>query len=156
MSKAIDPHYLSEDDIVYIQQRPQLRREFILQGLGDPLDEDYPGRISNQTDGEQPPSGDGDDNDPDNDPDNPDAGDGDDEEDEGEDNEPIELSEDEQWDKDTSKSGLERVIEARNEGRNEESEWFIRPTGSNKPDLVAALEADDQRITEYNESLNQE
>lgn len=148
MSKEIDPSYLSEDDIVYISQRPSLRREFILQGLGDPLDENYPGRISNQTEESEP------------DTEEPDTEEPETEEDEesetGEDEEPITLREEEQWDKDTSKSGLERVIEARNEGRDPDSDWFIQPEGSNKPDLVAALSADDQRITEYNESLEQE
>lgn len=41
MSREIDPMDLSERDIAYIKQRPMLRREFILQGYGDPLSEDY-------------------------------------------------------------------------------------------------------------------
>lgn len=43
MSKEIDPNDLSKDDVEYIRQRPNLRREFVLQGFGDPLESDYPG-----------------------------------------------------------------------------------------------------------------
>ena len=73
MSKAIDPHYMSEDDVEYVRQRPNLRREFILQGFGDPLEEDYPGLISNQDVDEEEPDGSGDDSNPDN-PDGSDSG----------------------------------------------------------------------------------
>lgn len=155
MSKAIDPHYMSEDDVEYVRQRPNLRREFILQGLGDPLDEDYPGLISNQDVDEEESDGSGDDSNPDN-PDNPDGDDGEEDEDEDEDKEPITLDESEQWEPEMKNAELATVISRRNEGRDPESDWFIQPEGDKKGQMIAALEADDQRIAEYNESLNSE
>ena len=167
MSKAIDPHYMSEDDVEYVRQRPNLRREFILQGFGDPLEEDYPGLISNQDVDEEEPDGSGDDSNPDN-PDGSDSGsepegssgsdgdDGDGEEDEDEDEEPITLDESEQWEPEMKNAELATVISRRNEGRDPESDWFIQPEGDKKGQMIAALEADDQRIAEYNESLNSE
>lgn len=38
MSREIDPENLTEDDLEYINQRPMLRQEFIMQGYGDPLE----------------------------------------------------------------------------------------------------------------------
>lgn len=38
---------------------------------------------------------------------------------------------------------LRTAIATRNDGRDPEGETYIKPDGSNKPDLIAALEADD-------------
>jgi hypothetical protein len=45
MSRSIDPNALTPLDVEYIRVRPNLRREFLLQGLGDPLEPDYPGLV---------------------------------------------------------------------------------------------------------------
>lgn len=45
MSRNIDPNALTPTDVEYIRVRPNLRREFLLQGLGDPLEPDYPGLV---------------------------------------------------------------------------------------------------------------
>lgn len=45
------------------------------------------------------------------------------------------------WEASMTKPKLQAVIDARNEGRAEEGQ--IVPAGTNKPDLIAALEADD-------------
>lgn len=44
MSREIDPHNMGPEDVEYVRQRPSLRQEFVMQGLGDPLSKDYPGR----------------------------------------------------------------------------------------------------------------
>jgi hypothetical protein len=48
MSREIDPENMTADDVEYVRQRPFLRREFIMQGLGDPLDPDYPGLVGGE------------------------------------------------------------------------------------------------------------
>lgn len=42
MSREIDPHYITPEDVEYLKQRDLLVKEFDLQGYGDPLSEDYP------------------------------------------------------------------------------------------------------------------
>lgn len=50
MSRDIDPENMTQDDVEYVRQRPTLRREFMLQGYGDPLAEDYAGLVESDGD----------------------------------------------------------------------------------------------------------
>jgi hypothetical protein len=157
MSKYVDPENLSPEDVEYIKQRPPLRQEFILNGFGDPLDPEYPGlnfdpsELDDSDDSDDSeatsPASDGDTENPD------DADTEDDEDEEDEAPDPIELSDEQKWDQSMSKSNLEQVVEARNSDRDPESDWYITPSGSNKGDLVSALQADDSRIEQFNNSL---
>lgn len=175
MSKDIDPYRISPDDVLYIQHRPMLRQEFRLQGLGDPLAEDYPylvddegNFINDASEAPSPASDTGYDEDgfPTNsDKEKPenwnDFSDeekrayvyGKDEEDDGDKPEPITLSEDMQWSEENKNKELKAVIDARNADRDPEGDWFIKPEGTTKEDLQKALAADDKRVAEFNESL---
>lgn len=122
MSKQVDPDNLSEDDVEYIRQRPTLRREFMLQGLGDPLSDDYPGL--NFTPSTSPEDEDEDDED-----------DEDEDEDEGGDSEDPDY---ESWNKDR----LKAEIESRNQDRDDDDK--IAPASGKNAALAFALREDDK------------
>lgn len=170
MSREIDPYNLSEDDKVYISQRPGLRQEFILQGLGDPLSDDYdPGNPDDDSDD----SDDGYDEDgypvnseypkPDNwsdlsdeekrdyvynGPTNPRPS-GDPSENVGGDDDTNALDDlppEKRWGEGMTQPELLKVVKARNADYDDDEK--IEPESNSKDDLVAALKADDQELLE--------
>lgn len=133
MSRQIDPENLSNDDKVYILHRPSLRREFILQGYGDPLEgfdpkapeepeeDDLSESVSGSVEGStQQPSDTV-------------------EEEDDEEDDPAK-----QWNTDMTNAELQAVIDARN--ADYEDDEKITPEGKNKADLIAALETDDREL----------
>jgi hypothetical protein len=142
MSREIDPYNLSEDDKVYISQRPGLRQEFILQGLGDPLSDDY-----------DPGNPDGDDSD-DGDTDPVPAGEPDPNEEtnprpsatpDDEDTDALDdLPPEKRWGEGMTQPELLKVVKARNADYDDDEK--IEPKSNSKEDLVEALRADDQEL----------
>lgn len=53
MSRQLDPENLTEDDVEYVRVRPLLRQDFIRQGYGDPLDPEYPGLVSSDSEDDE-------------------------------------------------------------------------------------------------------
>lgn len=150
MSKNIDPMHVSVEDLPYIQDRPFLRREFVLQGYGDPLEQDEDGdyTYTHLYDKNDNRVNEGSDDEPD----------GADPTLEGEGDSPNiqeTLPEDQQWEDQMKKAELEDVIDARNEDRDPDGEWYINIVGSGssgdvvKDDLLNALRNDDLRIAEF-------
>jgi hypothetical protein len=148
MSKNIDPDYMTEDDLAYVRDRPTLQQEFILQGYGDVLAQDADGNYTYaglvDKDGEYI-NGSG-----------PNKDDSEGEVDDGGDtNVQSSMPENEQWTDEMDKEALQAVIDARNENREPDGDFYINVngTGSNgavkKSDLSDALREDDTRVAEY-------
>lgn len=151
MSREIDPNNMTADDVIYVQQRPTLRREFIMQGFGDPLDPNYPGLVekpeqsetdaareereaaekeaetaeakARQAQEEELAAQRA-------------AADGPDEDEDEDDGK--------SWNESMTKAELKAVIAARNADYDEDEQ--IEPDGDNKSDLIAALEQDDEEL----------
>ena len=124
MSRQLDPEALDKDDVAYIKDRPFIRREFEMQGYGDPLSPDYPGLTFDPSDSDSPaPSP---------------ADDDDDEDDEDEEQDDPGY---EDWNKDR----LKAEIDQRNQGRNEDSQ--IVPESTKNAALAYALREDDKADT---------
>lgn len=138
MARQIDPFAMTEADVAYVRVRPMLRREFIMQGLGDPLDPDYEYLVlgDEEPDEEEDESSSNPEGET---PEEPDEETGDD--DETEDDESEEESEESVDYDEMSKKDLEALINKRNEGRDEGD--LIKPEGRNKTALAHALREDD-------------
>lgn len=163
MSREIDPHNMTADDVIYVQQRPSLRREFIMQGFGDPLDPDYPGLVEKAEPSETDEAREA--------REAAEAevaeaeakareaqeaelaaqrnaategGSGPDDANHDGDLDEDDLPENKRWNKSMSNAELEAVIEARNADYGDDEQ--IEPDSDKKKDLIAALEQDDEEL----------
>lgn len=128
MSRDINPEALTKDDLLYIEARPNLRQEFILQGLGDPLEQDeegnyvFDGYLGDDAEAPSPAS------------------------------EDVDISQvltaEMIWVDNNTKAELESVIAARNAERDDPADKIV-PEGDKKADLVSALQKDDQAIADW-------
>lgn len=113
---------LSEDERLYVEQRPWLIRDAELAGLTV--------RYAGDSDAPE-----------DDEPDDEDVDDEETEDNDDEDSEEDSDDEDEESYESLTVAELKELIETRNEERDEDDQ--IEPAGTKKADLIAALEADD-------------
>lgn len=125
MSRQLDPEALDEQDVAYIKDRPMIRREFVMQGFGDPLDPEYPGLTFSSSPSPE-----------DEQDDTEDDGDGDD----------AEKKEDPGYE-DWKKKDLLAEIDRRNQGRDEDSENYLSPESEKNAALAHVLREDDKADT---------
>lgn len=173
MSREIDPENMTQDDVEYVRQRPSLRREFLMQGFGDPLDPDYEGLA------EKPEEDESEEGKARREAEEAakereeaetrerearqaeadaaaaaaaEGGAGPDDSNKDPDSpvEPDELPESKQWTKSMDKADLEKVVQARNEDYEDDEQIVVEGTGKDgkvtKADLVSALEQDDREL----------
>lgn len=159
MSKYIDPENMSPEDVVYVQQRATLRREFELQGLGDPTVKGYEGHDfdwdshfdENGKFRDEPIEPEPEPNEP-NEPNEPaDDGEADEADEDGEEELPVEK----QWSPDMTKAQLDAVIEARNADYDDD-EKIGKPEKDNKQSRIDLLEQDDAELAGDEDEENAE
>lgn len=142
MSREIDPYNISEDDKTYISQRPGLRQEFILQGFGDPLSDDYDPNGSDD-------AGDGGDGDDSVDPGTPDPNEDtnprpSDTGDTGDTEAWVHDDPQKRWGEGMTQPELLAVVNRRNADYDEDEK--IVPESRSRENLIAALQADDEEL----------